>query len=516
MDPQGSSKRKFPRTFWIANVMEIFERMAWYGFFAVSSLYITNPRSEGALGFTSQQRGTLQGAITFILYMLPILSGALADRYGYKKMFIVAYSVLTPAYFLLGQAHSYGGFFLVFLLVAVGAAIFKPVVVGTVARTTNEETSSMGFGIFYMMVNIGGFLGPIVAGIVRGWAWKWVFVMSSLWIAMNFLWVTIFYREPTTEAKSATARTLKKVLSDMVEVLGNGRLFLGVFFLFTILVCATNEWLTWMTALIIMGAWVVFNAVYDIVLRARHSGGSRWFLSPVRIGNWRFVLFLLILSGFWTSFNQIFMTMPEYIRDFVKTRDILTSLYGAASALHLGGLAERLQAAIDSGYEINPEYLINIDAGAIIAFQVLVSFIMKRYSPFTTMVVGTLLAGVGIALAGWAVAGWFIVTCIVIFAFGEMAASPKSQEYIGRVAPGDKVALFMGYYFVAIALGNLFGGILSGIFYQRIALNLNRPDIMWWIFGLINMATAVALLLYNKYVVPGWKREIASQRAPSA
>ncbi|NIM18708.1 MAG: MFS transporter [Candidatus Latescibacteria bacterium] len=563
MDPQGDSQQKFPKTFWVANVMEIFERMAWYGFFSVSSLYITNPRSEGALGFTSEQRGTLQGVITFILYMLPVLSGALADRYGYKKMFIVAYAILTPAYFLLGQAHSYIGFFFVFLFVAVGAAIFKPVVVGTVARTTTEKTSSMGFGIFYMMVNIGGFLGPIVAGIVRGWSWKWVFVMSSLWIAMNFIWVTLLYKEPTTEARSETARTFKKVIRDMVEVLGNWRLFSAVLVVFVFLVCGTNGWVTWRLTGYILAVWVGWNLLYDLILWFTKTGGRSWLLSPMRIGNWRFVLFLVILSGFWTAFNQIFMTMPEYIRDFVHTRDILLSLQGASGNLlwltwprastvsfvlvlvvliaasltrgtrapkpimisglsvlavlllcaGLGNIYERLQGAIASGYEVNPEYIINIDAGAIIAFQVLVSFTMKRFQPFVTMVVGTIVAGIGIALAGWAITGWFIIGTIVIFAFGEMAASPKSQEYIGRVAPQDKVALFMGYYFVAIALGNLSGGLLSGICYQRIALDLNRPDIMWWIFGVISFGTAAALLVYNKYVVPGWKREVAAQNA---
>src|SRR5512143_735892 len=93
----------FPQSFWVANTMEIFERLAWYGFFAVSSLYITGSRAEGALGFTSEQRGILQGIVPFILYLLPVLFGALADRFGYKKTFIVAYSTLVPAYYLLGQ-----------------------------------------------------------------------------------------------------------------------------------------------------------------------------------------------------------------------------------------------------------------------------------------------------------------------------------------------------------------------------------------------------------------------------
>jgi POT family proton-dependent oligopeptide transporter len=509
---QTPKKHKFPATFWIANTMEIFERMAWYGFFAVSSLYITNPRSEGALGLSSEQRGTLQGAITFILYLLPVLSGALADRYGYKKMFAIAFSILTPAYFLLGQFQSYGGFFFVFLLVAVGAATFKPVVVGTVARTTTEETGTMGFGIFYMMVNIGGFVGPIVAGIVRGWDWKWVFVASSAWIAMNFIWLFVFYKEPTVEAKSANPRKLKKVMNDMVEVLGTGRMFLTVIVVFTFMVVATNEWMTWPDAGIVIVAWLAINFLYDAVLRGKKVPESSWLTTPIRVGNWRFVLFLVILSGFWTSFNQIFFTMPEYIRDFVNTDDLLRTLQGWAGAVGWGGAVHVLQSAMDRGYQVNPEYLVNVDAGAIVAFQVLVSWFMSRYPAFTTMVAGTVVAGIGLALGGWATSGWFVVVAIVVFAFGEMAASPKSQEYIGRVAPPDKVALFMGYYFVAIALGNLFGGILSGVGYQKLALDRQRPDIMWMIFGCIGFATAVGLLLYNKFVVPGWKREVEAQK----
>jgi len=509
--PAGKKAPKFPKTFWVANTMEIFERMAWYGFFAVSSLYLTNPRSEGALGFTSQQRGTLQGAVTFILYLLPVLSGALADRYGYKKMFAIAFAVLTPAYFLLGQFDSYGGFFAVFLLVAVGAAIFKPVVVGTVARTTTEKTGTLGFGIFYMMVNIGGFVGPIVAGIVRGWSWNYVFVASSVWIACNFIWLFLFYDEPTKEAQSEKPRTLKKVMNDMVDVLGTGRLFLTVLVCFTFLVVATNEWMTWRDSLIVIAVWLVINIGYDLLLRNSSIHYGSWLTTPMRIGNWRFVLFLVILSGFWTAFNQIFFTMPEYIRDFVDTTDLLYSMRSVASAVGWSGAVDTLQGAIDSGYQVNPEYIVNVDAGAIVLFQVLVSWTMSRFPAFTTMVVGTIIAGIGLAIGGWATAGWVAVGAIVVFAFGEMAASPKSQEYIGRIAPPDKVALFMGYYFVAIALGNLFGGIISGLGYQKLALDMNRPDIMWWMFGGIGFATAVGLMLYNKFVAPGWRKQIAEQ-----
>jgi len=428
---------RFPGTFWIANTMEIFERMAWYGFFAVSSLYITGPKSEGALGFTSEQRGTLQGVVTAILYLLPVFTGALADRYGYKKTFFVAFSILTPAYYLLGRFTSYGGFFAVFLLVALGAAAFKPVIVGTIARTTDEKNSRIGFGIFYMMVNIGGFVGPIIAGIVRGFSWSYVFAASSCWIACNFFWLLVFYKEPTTEARSGKARSLGRVLADSLLVLSN----------------------------------------------------------------WRFMLFLVILSGFWTVFNQIFMTLPEYIRDFTDTTPVLATLRDACSLLGIGAGAAWFQGLIAKGYQINPEYLVNIDAGAIIALQLAVSAGTARIGRFATMVGGVFLAAAGMAVFLISGNGWVVIAGIVLFAVGEMAASPTSQEYIGRIAPPDKVALFMGYYFVAIALGNLFGGLLSGFAYGTLARDMKRPDLMWLLFVGLGVLTALLLMLYNKFVV---------------
>ena len=432
-----SKRSPFPGTFWAANTMEIFERMAWYGFWAVSSLYLTAPVREGGLGFTSEQRGLIQGIVPFVLYLLPILTGALADRYGYRKTLIIAYSLLTPGYFLLGQFKSFEGFFAIFLFVAIGAATFKPIVVGTIARVTDETNESVGFGIFYQMVNIGGFLGPIVAGIVRALAWKYVFIASTLWISLNFIVVLFFYKEPTTEAASGKGRSLAKVLQDSLLVLKN----------------------------------------------------------------WRFVLFLLILSGFWTVFNQIFLAMPEFIRDFVNTQDILQTASHFFSTLGIHSWAQALQGLVTSGKQVNPEYIINIDAGMIIIFQVFVSWAISRMKAFHVMILGTTLLSVGFSLSAVIHSGWPLVFSIMVIAFGEMMTSPKSQEYTGSIAPQEQKALYMGYYFVCIALGNLFGGILSGELYGHFARDMHRPDIMWLIFGGLGMLTVVALIAYNKFVI---------------
>jgi POT family proton-dependent oligopeptide transporter len=168
-------------------------------------------------------------------------------------------------------------------------------------------------------------------------------------------------------------------------------------------------------------------------------------------------------------------------------------------------------AAIMEGRQFNPEFIVNINAGSIVLFQIFVSFLMARFHRFTTMIVGMVVAGVGIGLSAFAGAqgmlglgGSILVVALglLIFSFGEMMASPTSQEYVGRIAPRDKVALYMGYYFVAIALGNLFGGILSGQMYGRLARDMQRPDLMWMGFGVLMFLTAIVFLLYNKFVLP--------------
>lgn len=583
----------FPRTFYVACGMEIFERMAWYGFFAVSSLYITSPVTEGGLGFSSVERGILQGIIPFLLYLFPVVTGALADRYGYRKTFLVAFAIMTPAYYLLGQFASFPGFFLAFLLVALGAATFKPVVVGTVGRVTDDTNQGLGFGVFYMIVNVGGFVGPLVAGAVRAISWNLVFVMSAVWIAINFIPTIFFYKEPTKESESEEKRSLGRVLLDAQEVLGNARFALVAVPVILLLMLAGGGWVPWGWALGVAGGWILVNLVWNAALgsdddpqrlgtgRAANDEPAQaaipWYKEKARVGNWPFVLYLLILSGFWASFNQIFITMPEYIRDFVETRDLIAavSFFGDGfvnfianvnvdnlatwigeavqkhglvevgpesnqlfyelvhlkvrvpeqviadefTKLHLAGAdpaaLKSLAEQWASQYrQVNPEYIINLDAGAIILFQVLVSWIIQRWRPFPVLVVGTVVAGTGIALGSAALTGFLAIVAILVFAFGEMIASPKSQEYVARIAPGDKVGLFMGYYFVSIALGNLFGGILSGWGYEKIARGQNNPELMWLLFGAVGFLTAAALLLFNKAVVPRLEAQ-RQNRAPS-
>ncbi len=391
--------RKFPSAFWWANTMELFERWAWYGMFIPLALYLTGSTDTGALGFSQVEKGTLMGTVVAILYFLPTFTGAIADKFGYKKTLIVAYIILASGYYVMGQVSSYSLVFVVFLWVALGAGLFKPVVQATVGKTTDEETSSIGFGIFYMIVNVGAFIGPIVASVLRGFDWSYVFTMSAVAILINLVILILFFKEPPREKNT--------------EPLGKA-----------LITVAKN----------------IFTALSDRKL----------------------LLFLIIIIGFWTMYNQLFYTLPVFIDQWVHTGAMYDSINefwpwmaNALDTQKVGAVASDL--------------IINLDALFIVLLQIVVSTIVMRYKPLNAMIVGILICSIGISLTLFTQNPFFLILSIFIFAVGEMSSSPKTSEYIARIAPKDKVALYMGCSFIPYAGGNFFAGQISGGVYQRMS-----------------------------------------------
>ncbi|MEI7526829.1 MAG: MFS transporter [Mariniphaga sp.] len=394
--------KRYPTTFWIANMMELFERWAWYGFYIIFALYLTGSTDEGALGFSQTQKGLIMGIGTAFLYLLPIITGALSDRIGYRKTLYIAYTIYTIVFLLIPTFKSFNAVFIIYLLLAIGAALFKPIIAATVTKTTDAQSSSIGFGIFYMMVNIGGFIGPFVTGFVRKFSWDYVFYSSAAVIALNFILLTFFYKEPVQ--KSADEKQRYTFSEQIRHIFGN-----------------------------------IGNALSD----------------------WRFALFLVIIAGFWTMYMQFYMTLPVFIDQWVNTSllyDFLNSSWP--------WLAHQLGTTEGT---IPAEYILNVDAGYIILFQIAVSAIVMRYKPLSAMIAGILIASIGLGLSMATQNSLFIVVALLVFSIGEMMSSPKITEYIGRIAPSDKTALYIGCSYIPVALGNLFAGIVSGNVYQNLS-----------------------------------------------
>jgi dipeptide/tripeptide permease len=471
-------------------------------------LYLTGAVSDGGLGLTSEDRGVIQGLATFFLYLFPAVFGALADRYGFRNMFLASTIVMIPGYLLLGIPNGFWGFLAVYFLVAVGHGMFKPVVISTVAKSTNEKTGSMGFGIFYMMVNIGGFLGPIVAGVIRGWDWQYVFYASAIWILMMGVITLLVYKEPPRDAEAESRRSLGEVFRGMIEVVGNGRFFLLIAGLLFLLVMG-SKWLETGQYLPAAAGWLALNLLVDVLLRRLGGGGRFWLLQPMKVGEGRYLVFLVLMAFFWTSFNQIFMTLPEYIRDYADTSDLINSLTPIAGGItNLAGklgfdTSEWSRAVLEHG-QVKPEHMINLNAFGIIVGQVAIAYMVRKLQPLTTIILGSFVTVISFLFYLIGRGGWIIVIAILVFSVGEMLASPRSKEYAGRIAPPEKVGMYMGYFYWCVALGNLFGGLLSGGLYQHYGPvergGVDNPNAMWIIFAGLAMVSVVLLAAYDRWM----------------
>jgi len=228
----------FHRVFWVANVMELFERLAYYGQATILTIYLTNH-----LGMSVIDAGKLSSVFGGLLYFLPIFAGTLADKFGYRRAFMAAFSLLAVGYFLIGSTgmHAFNGVYAgmsvfwvlvpIVMITAFGGSFIKPSVLGTVAVTSKPDTKSLGFALYYMIVNIGAFLGPVIANIVRKNAGiEYVYLVSAASCALMFLVNLFFYRNvPDPEVK--VVESMGKKFLNMFIVLANMRfiLFLLIF-----------------------------------------------------------------------------------------------------------------------------------------------------------------------------------------------------------------------------------------------------------------------------------------------
>ncbi|MBN1820713.1 MAG: MFS transporter [Prolixibacteraceae bacterium] len=389
--------KKFPGTFWTSNTIELFERWAWYGIYIPLALYLVGSTDTGALGFSQAQKGIIMGTGSMLLYFLPVITGAIADKVGYRRILILAFSIYISGFYMLNIFNSFELTFFAFIWTCIGGAFFKPIISAMIARTTDEETSSIGFGIFYMMVNIGGFIGPFIAGVLLNKSWTYVFYMSIAAIALNVIITMFFFSEPVIKEKSST----------LLKNIGNA---------------FVNIWIT--------------------------------------IKNWKYVLFLIIMILFWTAFNQLYYSFPIFIDQWIDTTVVYNGLHSVWP-----WLAE----AIGNEGSINAVSMTSMDSFFIILFQILVSAFVMRFKPLAAMMGGILMLAGGLGLMFSNQSGWLILLGILVFALGEMASSPKYTEYIGRIAPVDKKALYMGTSFLPIAAGHQLAGWLSGGIYEGIS-----------------------------------------------
>ena len=450
----------YSRAFWVANVVELLERAAWYGVFVALTLYLSR-----ILGYTDVEAAVTSGVFVAGLYFLPTFSGAYADKIGFKNALLLAFALLTvgytsmwflPAMFESVGLATYGRevefhgldqsaykwlFLPVMVVVMVGGSFIKSVITGTVARETTAKTRARGYSIFYAMVNIGAFGG----------------------------------------------KTLVKPLR---EGLGNeGYIVLNLF-------------AAGMTLL-------AFKLVLWLYKSSRGEGEGRslaeiWRALKVVLGRGRLVLLIAIISGFWTVQHQLYASMPKYVLRMAG-EDASPSWYANVNpavvvlTVWLVTQAMRRRSALLSmtvGMFIMPVSALCMASGNLIGGE---SYFGLH--PVAFMMV------IGIAFQG----------------FAESFISPRFLEYFSFQAPDGEEGLYLGFSHLHSFLSALVGFVISGFlleFYcpdpktlsaadqaQRLeALAGNGPmpeayahaHYLWLTFVVIALVAAIALVIYGR------------------
>jgi POT family proton-dependent oligopeptide transporter len=407
----------FERSFWVANFTELFERLSYYGASAVLAIYLSEQ-----LHFSKELTGWMIGIFGFVVWFLPLLGGALADRFGFRRALLFAYLVMTVGYFLLGSLSApwmqnvrgaLGDKWLVLgilMIPALGPAVVKPCVAGTTARASRENVRSIGYSIYYTLVNIGGTLGPMMAWLVRkrlGLGIENVFRVSALSVFLMFCVTLLFFREPTHSGEERVAS--------------------------------------------------VGEAIRNLL---------------VALSNVRFVMFLVIFSSFYIVFWQEFISAPLFLRGYVDPN---------APA----------------------DLLLSIDAGAVIFFQILVTYLTRKIPAFPAMTLGLVISSLSWLILAIYPTTIGLVAALIVLALGEMTQSARYYDYISRLAPPGQQGLYMGCAFVPIAIGYFVAGPFGGYLLHGFGDVLHRPQQMWWVVTAVGLTGALLMVVYDRVFKPG-------------
>jgi dipeptide/tripeptide permease len=444
----------FERPFWIANITEIFERLAYYGAFASLALYL-----QEQLNFSAEETGTLAGIFGGMVWFLAIFGGAAADRLGFRRALSVAYLILGASYFLIGSIGASWlapvrnavplGLFVGFILIlpALGISLVKPCVVGTTARASKENVRSIGYSIYYTMVNIGGAAGPFFAS----WAHRHlgvenVYRVVALGVFAMFFVVLLFFHEPR-KAGDAPPPSIATVARNFCVVLGNYRLILPL-----LLVALLLRIALWMRPAWGVPSWIWLG-----------------FLVIMLAGISRFMWFLVIFTGYWIVFWQQYISLPGFIHGYINPH-------------------------------ADVEMILVVDGLTVICLTLAVNFLTRKIPAFAAVILGTVITSLSWLILALQPTIWGAVFSLFFLALGEIIQAPRYYEYISRLAPPGQQGTYMGFAFVPIGIGSLIGGPLGGFLLHHFGEVQHQPTMIWFWITAIGLTTAAALWGYDKFV----------------
>lgn len=416
----GGIFRQFNKPFWIVNAFELFERGAYYGTMSVLGVHVTyylleNDPSAAAVW------GMLYAMLIVLLYFIPLVSAALALKYGYKNVLFVCYGLMLIGYFSLSAVTpgQFGFLVFCFLMIGIGAGAFKPIISSTIAHVTGEEQRNLAYSIYYWMINLGATIVPLSIGLYTYFTYGvgdenvlagmgvyyFVGAISGVLVVINTFILIFLFRNPVEPDKELS----------------------------------------------------IGSALKRIAPAFRDT---------------KFVILLVIYSGFWFMFAYNHTFLPVLMVDFARMPDWF-------------------QLA----------FLATINPGTIIILGPFLGKLVEKYKSLNVMMVGISIFCIGLAINGFSNSSELFVIGIIIFSIGEFITHPGFISYVSKISPKDKIPIYMGAIFISTGLGNAAGGVVHGFWYNYFARTLFMPQVYVSLVIAVGLLTLICFILYNRWII---------------
>jgi len=403
----------FERPFWVANISEMFERLSYYAVFAVLVRYL-----HETLKFSSESGGTLGGVFGGLVWFLPVFGGTLADRMGFRRALALAYLILSFAYFLMG---SFGSAWMMPVRARVPFGVLVAVVLALPA-----------FGVALVKPSVVGTTARASNEKVRSFGYSVYYTLVNIGGAAGPLVAS--YVQGTIGVESVFR----------IAALSVFLMFLGVLIFFR--EPRRDELETTTLAQAGRNFWTVLT-------------------------NPRFMLFLVIFTGYWIVYWQEFLTLPQYVHDYVN-RDINTARLLATGPI------------------------------VVILCTVVLNLLTRKVPALTAITAGTLITALGWIVLIFMPSRIGAVLTLVVIALGEITQSPRYYEYVSRLAPSGQQGTYMGFAFLPLGIGSLIGGAFGGFLIHYYGEVRHQPAGMWWVIVGVGLATTVLLWTYDRFFLP--------------
>ncbi len=404
---------QFPRLYWIADALELFERGAYYGMLAVMSVHMANN-----LGIDELTIGLLFSLLLFFSYFWPLFASALAEKYGYRQVIMVSFGLLISGYFMTStlRAGNLGLFIIALLLMGFGAGTFKPLISATIAHVTEAKQRNLAYSLYYWFINFGAFITPLILGFAfpAEDSYYYIFIVSGILIGVNVAITLFWYTNPHEPQRDLSVpQAFKKIMPALQDK--------------------------------------------------------------------KFRTLLIIYAGFWFMYAVNHSFLPIYMKQFNRMPGWFTV-----------------------------QWLAIINPGTIIVVGPALGKFMEKYKSLNVMMVGIIIYCIGVLLTFGSNSEALFVVGIIVYSIGEFIVHPGFIAYVSKIAPKDKVAIYMGAIFISTGVGIVVGPAIMGIWYTAFVKDAHMPKLFGTLIVAVGVLTFASFILYNK-----WINKLAKQEDPT-